>query len=292
MSSGIRAVEIPRSALLGSPHDHDGMTSTLGECDIVLHLAARAHVLIETSSAPLEEYRAANRDATLALANAAAQAGVRRFVFVSSIGVNGNSNVVPFRAGDSVSPQDDYAISKHEAELGLQQIAAQSGLEVVIVRPPLVYGPQVKGNFLRLLRLCASGVPLPLASVAGNRSLISVWNLCDLLTQCVRHPAAAGRVFLAADGEDIALPQLICTLASGMGKRCRLFPAPIALLRAGAKALGKGAAFDKLTESLRVDITETQRVLGWQPPVRLRAGLLRTAEWYAGRQKRNIDDSA
>ena len=281
LSSHVRVVPLSRSMLTSKRDDMPAMAAALAGCDAVLHLAARAHVLTETSSTPLADYRAANRDVTLALANAASYAGARRFVFVSSIGVNGTSNSRPFRPGDAPAPEEPYAISKYEAELGLQEIAAKSELQVVIVRPPLVYGPEVKGNFLRLLKLSASGIPLPLGSVPGVRSLISVWNLCDLLIRCLEHPAAAGRIFLAADGEDIALPHLIRTLARGMDRPSRLFPAPLAVLRAGAKALGKRATFDKLTESLRVDISETKRVLQWEPPLSLAAGLARTAQWYA-----------
>lgn len=281
VSSQVRVVPITRSVLASGLHDTGAMAAALAGCDAVLHLAARAHVLIETSATPLAEYRAINRDATLALANAASHAGARRFVFVSSIFVNGASNSRPFRPGDPPAPKGPYAISKYEAELGLREIAAKSGLQVVIVRPPLVYGQEVKGNFLRLLKLSASGIPLPLGSVSGVRSLISIWNLCDLLIRCLEHPAAAGRTFLASDGEDIALPHLIHALAGGMGRPCRLFPVPLAVLRAGAKMLGKRATFDKLTESLQVDISETKRVLEWEPPLSLRAGLARTAQWYA-----------
>jgi UDP-glucose 4-epimerase len=246
----------------------------------VIHLAARAHVLDETSDALLEVYRATNRDLTLALARAAGAAGVRRFVFVSSIRVNGSFTTRPFRPTDPPAPDEPYAISKHEAELGLQAIARATGLEVVIVRPPLVYGPGVKANFLRLLRLASTGVPLPLGSISGKRSLVSIWNLCDLLVRCAGLPAAANRTFLAGDGEDVTLPALIRTLAAGMKRPCRVFPAPPRLVRLLAVAFGQGATFDKLTASLQVDVSETRRVLDWTPPVPLAQGLARTAEWY------------
>ena len=281
LSSHMRVVPMSRAELASELHHKRAMATALAGCDAVLHLAGRAHVLIETSSTPLADYRAANRDTTLALAKAASQAGVRRFVFVSSIGVNGASNSRPFRPGDAPAPEGHYAISKYEAELGLQEIAAKSGLQVAIVRAPLVYGPDVKGNFLRLLKLSASGIPLPLGSVPSVRSLVSVWNLCDLLIRCVEHPAATGRILFAGDGEDIALPHLVRTLADGMNQPCRLFPAPLAVMRAGAQALGKRVAFDRLTGSLRVDISETKRLLQWEPPLPLASGLLRTAQWYA-----------
>lgn len=251
------------------------------DCQAVVHLAARAHVLDETNAAALGLYRDINRDATLALARAAAAAGVRRFIFLSSIRVNGGTTQRLFQPSDIPAPEEPYAISKHEAEQGLWQIAADTDLEVVVVRPPLVYGPGVKGNFLRLLKLAASGLPLPLGSVSGVRSLVSVWNLCDLIARCLDHPAAVGQTFLAGDDEDITLPNLVRTLADGMGRPCRVFRSPPALVRAGAVGLGKGATFDKLTAPLQVDISETKRLLDWKPPMSLPEGLVRTARWYA-----------
>jgi nucleoside-diphosphate-sugar epimerase len=250
-------------------------------CGSVVHLAARAHVLEETSSSLLDVYRHTNRDATLKLAQAAAEARVPRFVFVSSIRVNGSSSSRPFRSDDPPHPDEPYAISKYEAELGLWQIAQQTGLEVVVIRPPLVYGPGVKANFRRLLRLAATGLPLPLASIEGWRSLIGVRNLCDLLRVCTRHESARDRTFLAADGEDISLPSLIRQLAAGMGRPARLFPVPARLVRGLAGLVGKAATFDKLAASLQIDATETFTTLGWRPPVPLAEGLRETARWFA-----------
>lgn len=250
-------------------------------CQAVVHLAARAHVLDETNAAALGLYRDINRDATFALARAAAAAGVRRFIFLSSIRVNGGTTQRLFQPSDTPAPEEPYAISKYEAEQGLWKIADDTGLEVVVVRPPLVYGPGVKANFLRLLKLSASGVPLPLGSVSGVRSLVSVWNLCDLIARCLDHPDAVGQTFLAGDDEDITLPNLVRTLAGGMGRPCRVFRSPPALVRAGAVGLGKGATFDKLTAPLQVDISETKRLLDWKPPMSLSEGLVRTAQWYA-----------
>jgi nucleoside-diphosphate-sugar epimerase len=251
----------------------------------VIHLAARAHVLEETSESLLDVYRAANRDATLALARAAVAAGVPRFVFVSSVRVNGSESSRPFRPDDPPAPDEPYAISKFEAEQGLWKISKETGLEVVVVRPPLVYGPGVKANFRRLLGLAASGLPLPLRSVEGRRSLIGVRNLCDLLGTCVRHSAAAGSTFLASDGEDISLPALIQELSAGMGRPARLFPAPVWLVRGLAAAVGKGSTFDKLTASLQVDASATFATLGWRPPSSLREGLHETARWYIGMRR-------
>jgi nucleoside-diphosphate-sugar epimerase len=250
-------------------------------CSSVVHLAGRAHVLGETSEALLDVYRKVNRDMTLRLARVARQAGVRRFIFVSSIRVNGSSSVRPFRGDDPPQPDDPYAISKYEAELGLWRISAETGLEVVVVRPPLVYGPGVKANFLRLLRLAASGLPLPLASVAGTRSLIGVRNLSDLLCVCITHDAAPGCTLLASDGEDVSLPELIKLLGVAMGRPVRLFALPVVLLRGLTSIVGQRETFEKLSASLQVDSSSTRELLNWRPPVTLSDGLRETARWYS-----------
>lgn len=256
----------------------------------VVHLAARAHVLGETSATLLDFYRAANRDLTLSLARAAVAAGVPRFVFVSSIRVNGSSNSTPFRPDDAPAPDEPYARSKYEAEQGLWDIAAATDLEIVVVRPPLVYGPGVKGNFRRLLALAASGLPLPLASVKGMRSLIGVRNLCDLLQVCLRHPAAAGRTFLASDGHDISLPMLIRELAIGMSRPVRMISMPAWFVRGVATLAGKASTFDKLTASLEVDSSATFAALDWRPATSLQDGLHETARWYL--KARGTSDAA
>jgi UDP-glucose 4-epimerase len=246
-------------------------------CQAVIHLAARAHITDGSETGRLDLYRPINRDLTLALARLAVEAGVKRFVFVSSIGVNGPHTERPFRADDIPAPAEAYAISKLEAERSLMELARETGLEVVIVRPPLVYGPDAKGNFARLMNLVHSGLPLPLASVKARRSFVSVWNLCDLLALCAVHPAAVGQVLLVSDDEDIALPDLIRELAQAMGRPCRLFPVPIGALRFAARLIGKGDMIDKLVAPLCVDSEPTRRLLAWQPPVSLREGLARTA---------------
>lgn len=268
--------------------DRDGLmklasgesASILADVGAIVHLAARAHVLGETSDAQLELYRTVNRDLTLQLARAASVAGVRRFVFVSSIRVNGSASVRPFRPEDPPSAEEPYAISKLEAEQGLWEIARDTGLEVAVVRPCLVYGPGVKANFRRLLRLAASGLPLPLRSVDGMRSLAGVRNLADLLRICAHHPAAPGRVWFASDGEDISLPDLIQELAAGMGRRARLVRVPPSLVRGMAAMLGQAVTFDKLTASFQVDASTTFAMLGWRPPVSLLDGLHETALHY------------
>lgn len=258
-----------------------GADAVLAGCDAVVHLAGRAHVLDEErGDALLDVYRRTNRDSTLQMAHAAARNGVQRFVFVSSIRVNGSASTRPFRPEDAPQPDEPYAISKHEAEVGLWKVAAEAGLEVVVVRPPLVYGPGVKANFMRLMALVRSGIPLPLASVQGRRSLIGVRNICDLLRICMEHPRAAGKVLLASDGEDVTLPDLIRLIAVGMERPARLFPMPLVLLRAIASVAGRRTALEKLSASLQVDASATFAALEWRPPVSLRAGIAETARWY------------
>lgn len=276
---GLEVVRVGRTDL-ENLHVGTDARGLLAGCAAAIHLAARAHVLRETEHDPLSVFRSANRDMTLAFARACARAGMRRFVFVSSIGVNGSTSRHPFCPDDPPAPDEPYAISKWEAETGLWEIAHATGLEVVVVRPPLVYGPKTRGNFLRLLKLAALPLPLPLGALSGKRSFVSVWNLCDLLILCLDHPGAAGRVFLAGDGEDVGLPQLIKVLRIAMGRAVNLLPVPERFLRACAGAAGMGSVFDKLAATLQVDLSETRRVLEWSPPVTLTEGLTRTAKWY------------
>lgn len=280
-AAGFQARPLSRE-MLQRITDHRGDRSDLlGGSGCVVHLAARAHVLDESSTDQLEIYRQVNRDMTLKLARAASSEGVRRFVFVSSIRVNGSSSERAFRPQDTPRPEEPYAISKFEAEQGLWEIAAATGLEVVVVRPPLVYGPGVKANFRRLLGLAASGLPLPLATVTGRRSLIGLSNLCDLLQRCLSHPAASGKTLLVSDGDDITLPDLLRELAAGMARPARLFPMPQGLLRALAVLAGQGSTFDKLVASLQIDSAQTFDLLAWRPPVSVSVGLRETARWYA-----------
>jgi nucleoside-diphosphate-sugar epimerase len=252
----------------------------LARSGTVVHLAAQVHIL-EPDAAQRDAYARTNAQTTLALAQAAAAAGVRRFVFISTIKVNGEAtDGVPFAATDTPAPRDEYGCSKLAAEQGLRQIATETGLEVVVVRPPLVYGPQVRGNFRRMLALADRGWPLPLASVRNSRSLISVWNLCDLLALVVRHPAAAGRAWLCSDGHDLSTPELFRRLALALGRRPRLFPCPPGLLRAAGSVLGRRAEVDRLCGSLQVDDAPARRELGWSPPLAIDEGLARTCAWY------------
>jgi nucleoside-diphosphate-sugar epimerase len=235
----------------------------------------------EKSADPLAEFRRVNAAGTRRLAESAAQAGVRRFVYVSSIKVNGErTGNRPFTEADPPGPEDAYAQSKYEAEMALREIAARTGMEVVIVRPPLVYGPGVKGNFRTLLRVVRMGLPLPLASCDNRRSLVGLSNLADLLALCVTHPAAAGETFLAADGEDLSTPELLRRTGRALGRPARLFPVPPALLRAGARMFGRAGAGERLCGSLQVDISRARRILGWNPPSTVDEELARTAQWY------------
>ncbi|WP_018169554.1 SDR family oxidoreductase [Thioalkalivibrio sp. ALMg9] len=257
----------------------DGATEwgdAIAGMEAVVHLAARAHVLEEAEADPLEAFRWVNVEGTLRLARQAAEAGVRRFVFVSSIGVNGNETVRPFTEGDAPSPQEPYAVSKGEAEDGLRELAAQTGMELVIIRPPLVYGPGAPGNFGNLLRWVSKGVPLPLGAVTQNRrSLMALDNLVDLIVTCLDHPTAAGETFLVADGEDVSTAGLLRKVGDALERPARLVPVPVWMLRAGAAALGKREMARRLLGSLQVDASKAREVLGWVPPVSLDEGLRR-----------------
>lgn len=267
-----------RSVKINAIRDWQGWSDSLSDRQVVLHLAARVHVMRETASHPLQAFRETNTAATLHLARQAATAGVRRFIFVSSVKVNGECTVAgqPFTAADAPSPQDPYGISKMEAEHGLRQIAAETGMEVVIVRPPLVYGPGVKANFASLMRAVQRGIPLPLASVTNNRrSFVALDNLVDLLITCLDHHAAANQTFLVSDGEDLSTADLLLRLGRAMGKQARLFPVPPSLLQLGANILGKGDMAQRLLGNLQVDIGHTRNTLNWSPPISVDEGLRR-----------------
>jgi len=249
--------------------------------DYVVHLAARAHILKETASNPLREYREVNTMGTLRLAEAAALHGVKRFIFLSSIGVNGNiSNERPFSELDPPNPHNDYTQSKYEAEQGLLKIAKETGMKVVIIRPPLVYGPGVKANFLKMMKWVYRGIPLPLGAINNQRSLIALDNLADLIMLCIEHPAAANQIFLAADGEDVSITELLTKLAHFLGKPARLIPVPQNLLEATLNILGKRNLAIRLCGSLQVDINKARNLLGWNPPLSLDEGLNKTAKWF------------
>jgi len=258
--------------------------------DCVFHLAARVHVMNDAAADPLAAFRAANVEGTARLAEAAARAGVRRLVFASSIKVNGESTLpgYPFGAHSPSQPVDPYGISKLEAEQRLRQIAAATGLELVTLRPVLMYGPGVKGNLERLVRWVRRGVPLPFASVDNRRSLLSVDNFVDALQVAATHPLAAGGTFLVADGEDLSTPELVRRIARAVCSRPHLLPVPPGLLQAAASALGRGAEVSRLIGSLQVDASLLRDRLGWRPPVSVDEGLARMVRTASDRRPHDI----
>lgn len=254
--------------------------------DTVVHLAARVHVMRETASDPLRDFRIINTDGTVHLARMAAAAGVRRFLFLSTIGVNGKATLnKPFSEQDVPQPHNAYAVSKLEAEIRLHDLSTQSGMEVIIVRPPLVYGPGNPGNFLKLLNLVSKQLPLPLESVRNNRSLIYLENLVDALITCISRPEAAGNTYLVSDGDDVSTPELIRKIAVGFGIAANLFPFPVYLLRLAGKVIGRTSAVNQLIGTLTVDSRKIRNELGWEPPFTMEQGLQKTAEWYHNQQK-------
>lgn len=256
--------------------------TALRSCDVVVHAAARVHVMRDTAADPLAEFRRANTEATAALAKRAVELGVRRFVFISSIKVLGEHSLpaAPLRSSMEPRPVDPYGISKREAEDALRAIAQSTGLEVVIIRPVLVYGPGVKGNFRSMLRWLARGIPLPLAGVRNRRSLVARDNLVDLLVTAAIHPAAPGATLLVSDGEDLSTPELLRRAASAMRRPARLVPVPPALLEMAGAAMGKRAAVQRLIGSLQVDISPTRDLLGWSPPVKVDDALQDTVNHF------------
>lgn len=250
---------------------------TLAGADAVVHLAARVHVMHDTATDSLTAFRAVNVDSTLNLARQAAAAGVKRFVFISSVKVNGESTPTgrAFTEADAPNLQNAYGQSKHEAEQGLRQLSADTGMEVVIIRPPLVYGPGVKANFAALIRAVQRGWPLPLGAVHNQRSLVALSNLVDFIITCITHPQAANQTFLVSDGQDLSTTELVRGMARAAGVPARLLPVPVWALQAGASLLGKGDAVQRLCGNLQVDISKVRILLGWVPPVSVEEGLRR-----------------
>lgn len=262
----------------------------IADVDVIVHLGARVHVMHESAADPLAEFRAINVVGTERLAVQAAIAGVKRLIYVSTIKVNGDETLgKPFTVIDSPQPRDAYATSKWEAEQALQRVAAQTGLEVVIVRPPLIYGPGVKGNFLSLLHFVEKGWLLPTGGCDNRRSLIGLGNFVDFLTLCIRHPAAAGQIFLVSDGEDLSMPELIHRLASAMGRSARLLSVPPSWLWLATKLLGRSGIYQRLCGSLVVDSGYARQVLGWKPPQTVSDGLASTVEEFLQRSVRGVN---
>ena len=253
------------------------LAAVLAGVSVVVHAAARVHVMADTAADPLAEFRRVNVEGTLNLARQAAAAGVKRFVFISSVKVNGESTQPgrAFTEADAPNSQDAYGQSKHEAELCLRQLSADTGMEVVVIRPPLVYGPGVKANFAALMRAVQRGWPLPLGAVHNHRSLVALDNLVDFIVTCITHPQAANQTFLVSDGQDLSTTELVRGMAHAVGMSARLLPVPVWALQAGASLLGKGDAVQRLCGNLQVDISKAHSLLDWVPPVSVEEGLKR-----------------
>lgn len=258
--------------------DDDALRAACHQVDAVVHLAARVHVMRETTLDPLAEFRRVNVSGTLALARAAAAAGVRRFLFLSSVKVNGEGTAPgqPYRETDQPTTTDPYGLSKLEAEQGLLELAASAEMEIVVLRLPLVYGPGVRANFRSLMAAVRRGIPLPLGAIDNRRSMVGLDNLTDVIFRCLDHPRAAGETFLVSDGDDLSTPDLVRRLARAMNRRPRLITVPVPILAAGATLLGRREVVRRLTDSLQVDITKARTLLDWSPPCTVDEQLQRT----------------
>lgn len=271
-----------KSVKIGNIDTATDWRTVLQGVDTVVHLAARVHVMKDLSGDPLQAYREVNVHGTERLALQAADVGVNRFIFMSTVKVNGEENRKAYTESDIPSPMDSYGISKMEAEKKITDISVKTGMEAVILRPPLVYGPGVKANFLRLVQIIDRGIPLPLASTNNQRSMIYVENLVDAILQCMRNPNAAGQTYLVSDGQNVSTPGLIRMIAAALQKQPRLFRFPPLALYIASRLTGKGQAVDRLIGSLTVDIGKIKNELGWKPPFTLEEGIKNTAFWYKG----------
>ncbi|GBG13305.1 uncharacterized protein NMK_0851 [Novimethylophilus kurashikiensis] len=278
ITRAVRDAATANQVSVGDIHDSTDWHSALKDCHAVIHTAARVHMMEDQAADPLAEFRKTNTAGTLNLARQAASSGVRRFVFISSIKVNGESG--HFKSQDTPAPQDAYGLSKWEAEQGLHEIGKQTGMEIVVIRPPLVYGPGVGANFLRLMRIVKKGLPMPLGGIRNKRSLIYIGNLIDAITLALSHPAAAGNTYLVADRETFSTPDLMRNLAVAMGTRIYLPSMPSSWLRVAAKITGKSDELDRLLDSLVVDTSSIQQDLGWKAPWNAQEGFAETAKWF------------
>lgn len=273
----------PGAAFVGEIDAATDWDAALEGCAAIVHLAARVHDGRRAAAGDFEAFRRTNRDGTLRLADAAARHGVARLVFVSTVKVNGEGRTIPYLATDDPAPQGAYAVSKYEAEQGLRDIAARTGLELVILRPPLVYGPGVAGNFRTLLRVVQRGLPLPLGSISNSRSLVGVTNFASAIRLALHHPAAVGRTWLVSDQHDLSTPDLIRAIGTALGKRPLLLPFPPAVLEPAAKLVGRARMYDQLAGSLTVDSTPLTTELGWRPLLTVDQQLAQTAKWLTAR---------
>ncbi len=291
VEEGLAVRAVGRSAVPGctsiGPIDADtDWSAALDGVDSIVHLAARVHVMRDREADPLAAFRKVNVEGTAKLASEAARRGVRRFVFVSSIKVNGEStrDGTPFQADDPPAPTDPYGLSKYEAEQVLLRLAGETEMEVVVIRPPLVYGPGVKANFEAMIRWLMRGVPLPLGAIRNRRTLVALDNLVDLIITCVRHPRAANEVFLAGDAEHLSTPELLRRLGRALEVQPTLISVPVWLVEVAAAAVGKRAVARRLCGNLEIDISKARRLLDWSPPVTVDEGLRRVASHYLQRQ--------
>ncbi len=271
-----------QKSFTGDIGPHTDFRSALSGLDAVIHLGARVHVMNDQIKNPLAEFRKVNVHGTVNLARQAADSKVKRFIYLSSVKVCGEQTAYgsAFSENDVPNPIDPYAISKLEAEQELRKIASETGMEVVIIRPPLVYGPGVKANFLRMMEWLCKGVPLPLGAVQNKRSLVGLDNLIDFISACIEHPAAADEIFFVSDGEDISTTELLKRTARALGVPARLLPVPPRLLKVAAKLTGKTELSQRLLGNLQVDISRAKKVLGWRPPFSLDQELEKTARWF------------
>jgi len=254
----------------------------LEQVDCIIHIAARVHIMSDTADNPLEEFRIVNTHGTLALAKQAEKSGVKRFIYLSTIKVNGESTRLdtPFKEDDIFIPTDPYALSKYEAEIGLLDLAKTTKMEVVIIRPPLVYGPGVKANFYSMMKWLNKEIPLPFGAIHNKRNLVALDNLVDLILTCIEHPAAANQIFLVSDGEDLSTTELLSCVAKALGKKLRLLRVNQQLLELGLKFVGKKGLAQRLCGSLQVDISKAKKLLNWTPPVSVDEGLRKTAQHF------------
>ena len=282
--AGEKTDHLPASAekIMAPPlPDMTGYAELLRGTDAVVHLAARVHIMQDGAADPLTEFRKVNVTGTERLARLAAATGVRRMVFLSSVKVHGEGRAAPYTETDPLFPIDHYGVSKQEAEDALRRVAAETGLEVVIIRPPLVYGPGVKANFLKLLKTVRMGIPLPFGCIRNRRSLIGLGNLVDAVLACACHPKATGNTYLVSDGEDVSTPELARRIASALGCPARVVPVPMAIMHLAGMLTGKRAEVARLAGSLTVDTGKIRRDLGWRPPFTMEQGLAETADWLS-----------
>ena len=277
---------ICRKIFVGDIGPNTQWECALKNVDCVIHLAARVHATNnDTTICPLAEFRRVNSAGTAHFAKQAAKIGVKRFLYVSSIKVNGEKTTnYPFTADDIPNPIDPYSISKAEAEELLQKIGASTSMEIVIVRPPLIYGPGIKSNFLSLIKLVEKRLPLPLAKICNCRSMVSLHNVSDLLVRCIEHPRAVGEIFLVSDDIGLSTPELIQSIAQHLGVRVVLLPMPLVFLKLIGRGLGQLGKVNRLCNSLEVDISKTRELLGWTPVESTDKGMKETIDWYVGKK--------